>query len=358
MADTQIATGHAVTAEQFRDSVFQEFLDRLLLAPFMGMDPMSAIQVSEDLTKKPGDAVTFNLASALDGSGVQGENTLEGNEEAMEFFGQRVVIDEFANAVRSAGNLTVQRTPFGLLEQFKPALAEWLAQYVEQRMFNKMADIAGVAYGSATEAQKNAWSVSNSDRVLFGAATANYSGVHATDLANVDSTTDLLNVAHISLLKRLAQLADPKIRPIRVKGEQDWFLLFAHPYAIRDLRNSDPWTQAQREAMPRGANNPLFTGAIGSWDGVIVHEAPKALLLSGVGNGSIDVSAGFLVGAQALLYAQGAYDGRDRVKVVEKDFDYGRQQGAAIMSLFEVEKAYFNSKDHGIVRGYTAAVSD
>jgi hypothetical protein len=105
-------------------------------------------------------------------------------------------------------------------------------------------------------------------------------------------------------------------------------------------------------------DNPLFTGAVGYWDGVLVVECDKIPLLDNVGSGSIDVARNFLCGAQSVLMAQGAYDGGVRVKMVEENFDYGRQRGVAIMDMMKLEKAYFNSVDHGVVTVYSAAVGD
>lgn len=359
MSDTQIATGHDITAEQFAAETFREYLDQLVITKYMGTDQNAMVHVREDLTKNKGDAVTINLTYALDGEGVEGEADLEGSEEAMSFYGQRIVLNEYSNAVRDSGNLTKQRSPFGLLAEFRPALVNWLAQKTEKLFFEQASGIAGTAYGSASESDKDTWLAANSDRVLFGAAVSNNAGNdHDTCLATIDSTSDTMVTTQISLAKRLAQLASPKIRPIRIEGGLEFFVLFAHPYCVRDLKASDAFQNAERYAMPRGVSNPLFTGAVGYWDGVLVVEAPKITVIDNVGAGSIDVAANVLCGAQAFGLVQGAYEGTQRIKMVEKDFDYGRKKGAAIMSMMEITDCRFNSKMHGIVRVYSAAVAD
>lgn len=358
MAETQLLTSHDITAEQFDSMAFREYLDLLRLKPYMGMSSESVIHVNESLAKQPGDAVTFNLAAQIDGAGVQGESDMEGNEESLVFYGQRVTLDEYKNAVRLAGQLTEQRSPFDIKMEAKPQLTNWLAQKVEQQLFDSMASINGTAYVSASESAKDSFLASNSDRFLFGAAVSNNaSNDHSAALAQVDGTTDILTTAMISLMKRLAQLSDPKIRPIRLEGGEEIYVLFAHPLACRDLKNTDSWKNAQQYAKPRSDSNPLFTGALGMWDGVVVVESPKVLLLDGVGGSSADVSANFLCGAQAVLMAQGAYGG-SRVKMTEKLFDYDSKWGCQIKSMHGIAKAVFNSKQHGIVTGYTAAVAD
>lgn len=361
MASTGISTSNALAVKQWKDQAFQEYLGLLPLTKYMGTDENALIQTSEELQKKKGDKLTFSLIYGLDGEGVQGTSTLEGNEEELLSYDCTVTVDKFRNAVRTAGEISEVRYPWegGSWSKAKPALTAWLAHFTQNRAFKAMGAVGGTFYGSASTAQKNAWNVANADRVLYGATTANYNATHATALLNVDSTTDVLNTAHLSLLKRLAKLARPRIRPIAVPNgpATEVFVYFAHPYTVRDLKADSTWKDAQREAMPRGMDNPLFTGAVGMWDGIVVVETDKIALLDNVGNGSIDVAQNFLCGAQALLFAMGGSSG-DRLNFVEESFDYGDKKGVAIEKIMEVQKAVFNGKDHGIVTSYVAGVAD
>lgn len=363
MADVTIATTDTITVEQFMDSVFREYSDKLVTRPYMGMSSEFPIQVNQDLNKKKGDAITFNLAGALSGAGVTGASTLETNEEAQSFYAQRVVVDQLRNAVRVPW-MSEQRVAFSAMGEAKPALTTWLAQKIEDTIFAKLSDINGVAYASASAAQRNTWMADNVDRVLYGAAVANaVSGVHATALGLIDATNDTLDVEQISLAKRLAMMANPKIRPIRIENGNEYFVLFAHPYCVRDLKNSSAWQQAQREAMPRGTDNPIFTGMAGIWDGVIVKETPKVLLLDGVGDSSSDVAMNSLCGAQSILFAQAATPKGFVVDLVEEEFDYGDKQGVAIRTVYGISKAVFqtnstNPCQHGVVSVFSSAVAD
>jgi N4-gp56 family major capsid protein len=357
VSDTTLTTSHDITAEQFAADTFRQYLDQLVLTKYMGTDSNALIQVREELAKGKGDAVTINLMAALSGAGITGDSDLETHEEAMLAYGQRIVLNQYKNAVRDAGSLTKQRAPFDLLGEFRPALTNWLAQKTEDLFFDAAINIDGATYGTASESTKDAWLVSNTDRVLFGAATGNNaSNDHSAALSQIDSSTDVLNTAQISLAKRLAQLASPRIRPIRVADGQEFYVMFVHPYCARDFKSSV--ANAQMYAMPAGLDNPLFTGALGAWDGVLIVESPKVALLDNVGGSSIDVAGNFLCGAQAFALVQGAYDGSERIRMVEKTFDYGSRTGVAIMSMMEVSECRFNSKQHGIVRCYSAAVGD
>lgn len=367
MAATGITTSNNLTVKQWKDQAFQEYLSLLVLAKYMGGDENSMIQVSEELVKAKGDKICFSLISALSGAGVQGDSALEGNEEELLSYDQSVTVDLFRNAVRLKGKMSAKRYPWSIWEKGKPALNNWKSQFDEDRAFLKMGSIDGVLYSAASETQKDTWLANNRDRVIFGAVTTNTDSGndHSASLLNVDSTTDVLNTAHLSLCKRMAKLARPRIRPLKVPNgpSSEVYVYFAHPYTVRALKADSAWSNAQQNGMTRGLDNPLFTGAIGMWDGIVVVETDKPAVLSAVGNGSINVAQNFMCGAQALLWAMGGVDG-DRLGFVEEDFDYGNQKGVAIESMYEVEKARFAtgaagvSKDHGILTSYVACVAD
>lgn len=361
MSQTQITTNHALKVRQYDDKAFVEYVDKLVMKPWMGTSTESVIQVKENLMKGKGDQVTFALAQALAGGGVTGESAMEGNEEAMVFRDFSVSLEQYKNAVRLAGSLTESRTAFDLKDEARPALTTWLSQLVEDKFFAALGSIDGTVYASASEASKDTWLAANADRVLFGAAKSNNSANdHSASLSNVDTSNDQLTTAQISLAKRMAQLASPAIRPIKTDNGEEWYVMFAHNLCTRDLKNSDSWKQAQQYAMNRGSDNPLFTGALGTWDGVILVETPKCPVLADVGASTIDVGINFLCGAQALVLAHGGYPSRQGAKVVmtEKLFDYDEQWGCQIKTLFAHGKTVFNSKQHGVVTVYSSAEQD
>jgi N4-gp56 family major capsid protein len=376
MADTSIATSHGLSVEQWEDSVFSEYLNRLVFAPFMGTDASSPIMIKEVLIKQPGDTITIGLRSALSNAAVEGTSTLEGNEEALNFYNQSILIDLYRNGVRIDGVMTNKRTSFDIRNEAKAALVDWLAEEVEDRIAAEFSSINGVAYASATETQKDQWSDDNEDRVLFGAATSNTEQAggggsggndHSASLLNVDGTNDVLSTGIVSLARRLARLANPKIRPMRIDGGVEMYLMFAHPLSFRDLVNDSAIQQAQREVFPRmgDTSHPLLVGQASLWwDGVLIVESERVPVLSGVGNAGIDVAVNVLMGSQAIVMAQGGFENGSRVKMVEEGFDYDAKTGFALSTIQGHEKARFNlggggnSVDHGMVTVYTANVSD
>lgn len=358
MALTTARTG--LTPQIWDDKFFMEYVRENRFKRYMGTDENSIIQLKDELTKKQGDKVTFAAVNKLAGAGVTGNTTLEGNEEALDTRSMAVTVAPLRHAV-AVTNWDEQKSAIELRDTAKMALKLWSMEKMKTAIIDALGSINGVAYASATAAQRNAWIVDNVDRVLVGKLKSNYSATHATALANIDNTDDKLTPEAVSLMKRIAQTASPAIKPIRLNEDEEWFVLFANSRAFRDFSLNSTVTQANRDARQRGMDNPLFTGGSLVWDGVIVREIPEIGILTGVGAGSIDVGPTYLCGAQAVGVAWA-----QRTKTTTQVSDYGFRNGVGLQEMRGIEKLIFGSgsgdtddlKDHGIVTGFFAAVAD
>lgn len=361
MAATTLATASQVQkwdsqflAEYVRDSGFM---------PYMSRGSNSVICAKYELASG-GKTINIPLVTRLTGNGVTGNSALEGNEEALGNYNQAISIDWLRNAVLITKD-QAHYTEMDLRRAARDQLSNWAMSGLRDEIIAAMQSVGGVAYGSATEAQKDAWLDNNTDRVLFGAAKANISTTapaggatndHSGSLANVDATNDKLTAGAVSLMKRMARTADPHIRPMRVNNSQgrEYFVLFAGSLPFRDLKEDSTIAQANREARERNvSNNPIFQDGDLIYDGVIIREIPEIPVLSGVGASSIDVGPVFMCGAQAV----GVAWGQEPTSTTDVR-DYGFYRGVGIEEARGVEKMVFNGKDHGIVSGFFAAVAD
>ena len=217
----------------------------------------------------------------------------------------------------------------------------------------------------ADETQKDSYLADNSDRFLFGAAKSNNSSNdHSASLANIDNTTDKLDGAMVSLAKRMAQTADPHIRPFKTKVGEEWFVLFVNPLAMRDFRADTAvisalesgWARQVSDEFAASGGNPLFRGGDILWDGVIVTEIPEMPVLT---ESTIDVSANFLCGAQSL--AKGF---ARRSNITTQKTDYKFKEGVALDEMRGITKIIYTHPEsgkviqHGCVTLYAAGVAD
>lgn len=373
----------ALTPQVWDDQFFTEYVRANRFRRYMGTSPDNVIQVREQLGRQPGDRIAFGSVRSISG-GVTGNTVLEGNEAELDTRSMTVAIAPLRNAV-VVTDWDDQKSVMDLRAAARPALRTWAQEKLREdviRALKSVPNTAGtmVRWETATAAERNAWLVNNADRVLFGSAKSNgVSGVVATALATVDNTADKLTPALVSLAKRTAQSASPRIMPTRTREEdEEWFLMFANPRSFRDLATDPTMMQANRDARNRGADtNPLFTGGSLLWDGVIIREIPEmdaaipastgrlpteGGILAGAGTAGIDVGFNFLCGAQALgaAWAQ-------RLRSTTDVRDYNFRHGVGVQEIRGIEKLMFGKDpvsdtgtliQNGVVTLFTAAVAD
>jgi len=365
MTATTIATANR--AKAWDDKAFLEYTRESQFSSYMGTTENSAIQVNEDLTKKPADAITFSLVSKMSGAN-QGTGTLEGNEEALDDAGHQVTISVIRNAF-VINNFEDQVSAFDIKEAGRTQLKNWAMDLLRDDILD--ACHFGVAnYEDATAANHDTWAAANLDRVMYVGTTN--AGDHTAHLLQITAADDKLSAAVVSLARRKARTASPAIKPIRVNGSEEWYVMFCDPYAMRDLRADSTIQSAQRDALARGANNPLFKAGDIIWDGVICREVPEIATaidtattgkwgagatadgLNTAGASSARVGVNFLMGAQAIGVAYGK-----RMKTTTDTRDYGFVKGFGCEEFRGTEKLQFDTNvDHGMVTVYTASALD
>jgi len=364
MAQTYAASG--LTPQQWDDEFFRDYVRSSRFKRYMGTDESAIIQLKDDLTKKKGDSVTFALVNELVGNGVTGNSTLKGNEERLGSRSHKVIVDVLRHAV-AVDDWDEQKSAIDLRNAARTQLREWANKKMRDGIVNALGQIDGVNFTSSTVAGRNTWAANNQDRILFGDNTGNYSATFATGTFAV-SAAETLTPDILSLMKRMAQAASPKIKPVMVKDtDQEWYVAFIGPRAWRDLTTDNPTTNAlilaNRDARVRGVDNPLFTGDSLVWDGMILRQIPEiAQIEASLSSTGVRIEPVYLCGAQAigLAWAQ-------RTKSTTDTDDYGFLHGVGVQEIRAIEKLRFGTaagadtttpKDHGIVTCFISAPSD
>lgn len=352
----------AVRAKQWDDKFFMEYVRNSRFKRYMGSSENSIIHVNNNLTKKKGDAITFNLVGALDKTAGPntGTTTLVGNEKALPNDGHQVEIGVIRDAV-VVNMEEEQASAFDIREAGRVALKDLAMRYLKDDIIEALGSINGLPYATASAGQRNAWNVANSDRVLYGDDIGNYNATHSTALATITGAMTL-NRATVSKLKRIAQGAvtvnGDGIRPFTYGEDEETYVLFAGKDAYRDLKLD--LATAHAEAMQRGRENPLFTGTTSLyWDGVVIREIPEIPNTGAVGDTGQVVAPIYLCGAQAL----GVAWAQTTKTTVRKEDDYGFLNGVGFMEMRGIEKLQWNqgettAVDWSVVTGFVAASPD
>lgn len=315
---------------------------------YMGSTANSIINVKEDLTKKAGDGITLPLITELVGSGQTGNGLLEGNEEALGNFAHKIEVATRRHAVAVTDN-DQQFTGIDLRNAGKEQLKLWAMKRLRDDVVTALGSIGGIAYGTATAPQRNAWLVSNSDRVQFGDGSVGGFTVLATDLALVTAGMKLTKEV-VSKAKARAEITNAKIRPVTVGEDSETYVMFVGSGAFRDLK-TDLGTSLQN-AQERGDSNPLWNDGDLMWDGVVIRKIQEIATLGTVGAASARLEPYYLCGAQAIGVAWA-----QRTKSTTEVRDYGFVKGVGIHEMLGVEKLVYNGKDHGVYTGFVGATA-
>lgn len=346
MAFTTVAAAN--TEELWDNQFFASYVRANRFKRYMGTTENSIINVKNDLTKKAGDGITIPLITELAGAGVTGNGLLEGNEEALGNYGHKIEVATRRHAVAVTDN-DQQYTGIPLRDAAKEQLKLWCMKKLRTDVITALASKSGTAYGSASEAVKDAWLAANSDRVMFGDGTVGGFTDHSADLALVTASMKLTKEV-VSRAKAKAEIATPIIRPVTVGEDSETYVLFCSSGAFRDLK-TDLGTNLQN-AQERGNSNPLWNDGDLMWDGVIIRKIQEIEAVGTVGASSARVEPYFLCGAQAIGVAWA-----QMTKSTTDVRDYGFVKGVGIHEMLGVEKLIYNSQDHGVFTGYVGALA-
>lgn len=241
--NTTVSTANSIdyaVPELWNAKLYMEAQREMFWANFEGPEGsgMPVIR-KDDLSKDSGDVIHIQSLKNLTGSGVTGENTLEGNEETLSMAQTDLSIEWLRHAV-SISKRSKKRINFDFVVQAaQPLLSKLIAKKMDDAIFTE--------FGTAT--------------------TALYAG-DATSTATLDAS-DTLSTTTLDNLK--TYLDDNLAMPLSTGDGQNYYGLVVHPYDAHNLRQDSTWSQAQRDANLRGASNPLFTGAMGVYNGVIIY---------------------------------------------------------------------------------------
>jgi N4-gp56 family major capsid protein len=353
MAVTSFATGDALAVKLWSKKMSVEALKQTWAYKFMGRDANSVIQIFDETSKSEGDRIRIPLRRLLVGNGVLGDATLEGNEEKMNYYSDDLYINQLRHAVREGGKFTRQLVPFDIRENARQSLQDWFADRIDYWFMNQLTGNLLVSDTRLTGLQAPIQADTN-HQIFAGSTTAG-------SLSN--SVTMVFNLSLIDTCVERAKTADIPIRPIMIGGEEK-YVMFMHPYQVTDMRTSTStgqWLDIQKAAMMGGnvSKNPIYTGALGEYNGVILHSSarlPQAIS----GSAAVAITntrVAAFCGAQAVGMAFGRDNGPERFNWVEDFFDYDNQFGVAAGCIAGMKKLVFNSADFATIQVNTYAAA-
>ena len=340
--DTNYGVNHPLAIKKWSNELMSEALKKTHALQFMGKGKDSLITIKSDLTTRDGgDRIRVGIRSQLRGAGVEGDGTLEGNEEALETFYQDVTINQLRHAVRSGGKMSEQRVPFSVRDEAKDGLSDWWADRIDTWFFNQIA--GNTAQTDGRYVGFNATVAPDADHVTY------HTSGSTAEVSISNTSVAKFNLTAIDTAVEKAKVAKNALRPIMIGGKKH-YVMFIHPYQTTTLRTSTAtglWQDIQKAVVSGGAqtDNPIFTGALGMYNNVVLQESTRIP----VSPTNSSVYRAVLCGAQAGSIAFGRGFGKETFNWVEELFDFKNKLGVAAGCQAGMIKTRFDGSDYGTV---------
>jgi len=264
-----------------------------------GRDMNSVIQRVTELTEtERGLECVMQLVQDAQGDGVVGDNELDGQEEALVNDAQTIRIDQIRHGFKSKGEMAEQATVVRFREQSKDKLSFWLPDKLDELMF---LTLSGRAYTLKTDGSTRVGSQLPSLRFAADVVAPSSSRILYAGSATSEATLTTSDKMSWATIVRARTLAERKrLRPIK-SGGKNYFAVLISSEQRRDLVLDPTYQTILRSAEKVGDKNPLFTGAIASIDGVVIHSHQKVFNTFGLSSGSKWGAGSTVDGAQAML---------------------------------------------------------
>lgn len=321
----------------------------------------SIIEQKTELESDAGDEVSFDLSMRLRGDMTFGDNVVEGSEEALTFYQDKIRIDQMRKGASAGGKMTRKRTLHPLRTVAKNRLSEYFAEYLDEMHFvylsgdasfsaiNQDAKFARTFAGNPVEAP-------DADHILYGGAAIS----KATLTVNDKMSIGLLE--RVGVKPRMMNAVNPdvvKMSPVSVEGGKHFVLLMSpfQGYQLRTEVGDLSWSKiTQALHMGTRKNNPICKDGLGMYNNLILHEHENVRRFSDYGaGGNVGAARALLLGRQAgvVAYGQGGNKG-SRFNWVEKMFDADNQLAVYGGTICGVKKTRYNNKDFGVTAIDTA----
>jgi len=362
-ADTKVAYSESVTKEVTKKSKMQPFIAR-------SEDDMTSVIRSVLKTCELGSVVNVSMEDALIESGAIGNVDFSASGEELKKINMFIKIDRFQHSTPSTDSIVNQRKADTFKSRSKRSLSNW--------------------------------GTMKFDKIAFSAFTADCTNIvvcgHHADatpanlvLANVLTTTDVEEAKRRGLLGLdSAGNSVPPLIPIHTSqnenlgyyDEVEYFIMWVGTNSARHIKNDANWEAARKDALERGKSNPIFSGALGFWDGVLLLDAKtdtarqsgvltSASKFNGFGNvktSDLTIYAGgagqvteinLLVGAGAgyIVVDQGVayYDWVDKNDPrrmhagIDRVYGFAKTKYVASLNDGILAGSIFDGKDYGVV---------
>lgn len=350
MATTDFGLNDALAVKLWSKDLDVQALQATDIYPLIGEGVNSIIQRKTEMSKGPGDKVTYGLRIQLQGAGFTENELAEGNGESLSIYSDSLIINELGHVVgvKSENTIDAQRVPFNLRAEAKDGLKDWWAKRMSVSFFNQVCSYTPQVNVKFTGLQAATAATSVGNRILRQSSATDDANLTSNDTFTIDLIDKAKEQAVAPPLDANGNNTIPKIRPIKVNGS-DMYVVYLHPYQVTSLRTNTgtgQWLDITKFAFMGGKamDNPIFNGALGYYNGCVLREAYD--VTQGVANAGTAVTTvrrAVLLGAQAAAIGYGQRDNPSKYRWNEELFDHKRRMEVSAWAIWGLKKTQFGT---------------
>ncbi len=317
-----------------------------------GSETTLPVMLQTDLEQEAGDTISYDLSVQLGGELIEGDAKAEGKGEKLDFFTDKVYIDQARKPVSCGGRMSRKRTVHDLRKVGRNRLTEYWARVYDELFFMYASGARGINADfnfplDYAGRANNAFESPDAEHILFGDGTSK-----ATLTSAGKMTRTLIERANT---KAAAQgggaTKTAELQGITIAGSEH-FVVVMHPFQAHDLRvqtGEGSWLDIQKAAAgAEGRDNPIFKDNLGMIGNTILHKHKSVVRFSDYGAGSnVAAARALFLGRQALVLAFGSGGSGLRFDWSEVPLDHGNDIEICAGAIFGIKKTRFNGKDFG-----------
>lgn len=313
------------------------------------------IVMKTDLEAGAGDEVTCYLVAKLRGRPVQGSEKLEGREMRLQHYTDKLRVDKFRNGVNVGDIMDQKRVKWSLRQQARDRLSDYIAELEDEMTMMHAAGARGAGdeiqhFPTDWTAWPNSFLTPDANHVMYAGDATSFDSL-ASDpisLATIDKA--------VAKAKKFTGVESngAKMQKIAIDGGQHYVLVTGVEgmYDLRRESGDQGWLAIQKAAAAaEGRKNPIFDGAHGMYNGVILHEHEGVVKFTNAGgSGTTPAMRSLFLGAHAVAKAYGFKgNGGVRYQLSESGLDHDEEAVIHFRTIIGIKKTRYNSQDFGVI---------
>ena len=328
-----------------------------------GVDAEVPVQILTELESDAGEQISYDLLAELKMAPIEGDDVLEGREEAQTIYTDQIYIDQARCGVNTGGRMTRKRTLHNLREKAKRQQSNWWARLMDELLFVYLSGARGVNANyllpaNYTGRANNPLVAPDTNHLIYGN--------DATAFNNID-INDKFDLRVIDRAKTKADSQGggatdiPVMQPCKIDGNET-FVCVMHTFQEDDLRSNvaaGQWLDIQKAAAgAEGRASNLFKNALGMYRGCVLHSHRNVVRFNNAGaGGNVEAARALFMGSQAGVVSFGSPGTNLRYDWHEENRDNNNQVVITSACTFGTKKTRFNQQDFGVIAIDTAAAN-